>query len=155
MGNYILGLRRLVGSRPLMQVGASVIVVNPQGELLLQLRSDNRCWSYAGGAVELFERVEDAARRELKEETGLTAGALTLYGVFSGPECRYVYPNGDIISAVDIVYICRDYRGILKCQPGEVEQLRFFPPDGLPEKLSPPTAWITRRFAADLMKGER
>lgn len=153
MAGYIMDLRRVVGCRPLMQVGASVIVVNGRGEMLLQLRHDNQCWSYAGGSVELFEPVEDAARRELKEETGLAARSLQLYGVFSGPESRYVYPNGDEISGVDIVYLCRDYDGVLQAEPGEVDELRFFAPDALPENLSPPTARVTRQCAADLLKG--
>ena len=148
-----MDLRRLVGRRPLMQVGASVIVINQNNEMLLQLRSDNRCWSYAGGAVELFEQVEDAARRELLEETGLEARGLKLYGVFSGPQSRYVYPNGDEISGVDIVYLCREYTGTLRGQPGEVEELRFFAPAHLPCNLSPPTARVMRKCAEDLMKG--
>ena len=73
MSNYILDLRKLVGHRPLLQVGASVIVEDAEGRILLQLRSDNLCWGYAGGSVELDEVVEDAAKRELLEETGLTA----------------------------------------------------------------------------------
>ena len=86
-------------------------------------------------AVELYERVEDAARRELLEETGLQAGELELLGVFSGPEMAHVYPNGDQVSNVDVVYVCRDWHGELTCQPGEVEALGFFAPDALPAPL--------------------
>lgn len=69
MSGYILNLRKTVGHRPLLQVGASVIVTDPAGCILLQLRRDCRCWGYAGGSVELDEAAQDAARRELKEET--------------------------------------------------------------------------------------
>ena len=138
MSNYIMDLRKIVGHRPLLQVGASVIVEDPQGRILLQLRSDNHCWGYAGGSVELDEIVEEAARRELFEETGLIAGSMELFGVFSGKDTHYVYPNGDEVSNVDIVYLCRDYSGSLKCQEGEVEDLKFFSSHDLPENISPP-----------------
>jgi 8-oxo-dGTP diphosphatase len=38
-----------------------------------------------GGLVEIGETVEAACRRELKEETGVEVGALTLVGVYSDP----------------------------------------------------------------------
>ncbi len=138
MSDYIMDLRKLVSHRPLLQVGASVIVENDQGEVLLQKRKDNQCWGYAGGSVDLDEVVEDAARRELLEETGLVAGKMELLGVFSGKELHYVYPNGDEVSNIDIVYLCRDYTGCLRPQEAEVLELKFFSADDLPENLSPP-----------------
>ena len=135
---YILDLRKYVGHRPLIQVGASVIVEDPQGRILLQLRADNHCWGTCGGSIEPDERVEDAARRELMEETGLIADALELLGVFSGPKMACTYPNGDQVSNVDIVYLCRRYHGNLLCQQGEVEKLAFFAPDALPSPLFGP-----------------
>ena len=152
MAGYIMDLRRAVGHRLLMQVGASVIVEDDRGRILLQLRSDSRCWGYHGGSVELDERVEDAARRELLEETGLAAGEMTLFGVFSGPEMHNIYPNGDEVSCVDIVFLCRDYSGEMRCQPGEVEALRFFSADQLPRPLSPPTIPALRQWAEAKIK---
>lgn len=114
MSDYIMDLRKIVGHRPLLQVGASVIVEDEKGRILLQKRSDNHYWGYAGGSVELDENVEDAAKRELFEETGLTAERLELFGIFSGKDMHYIYPNGDEVSNIDIVYICRDYTGTLQ-----------------------------------------
>ncbi len=101
--------------------------------------------------MELDEVVEEAAKRELLEETGLTAHRLELFGIFSGPDTHYVYPNGDEVSNVDIVFLCRDYSGTLTPQPGEVDQLRFFAPDGLPAPLSPPVEKALRQWAAGKM----
>lgn len=75
--------------------GASVIVINPAGEILMQQRQDDGTWSYPGGRVEIDETVEDAARREVLEESGLIVGKLELLGVFSGKELNHVYPNGN------------------------------------------------------------
>lgn len=139
MSGYIMGLRELVGHRPLLQVGASVIVEDAEGRILLQKRADNHLWAYHGGSVELDEVVEDAARRELFEETGLTAASLELFGIFSGEDMHYTYPNGDEVSCIDIVYIARGWTGEPCPQEGEVEELRFFGRGELPEGISPPT----------------
>ena len=139
MSGYILDLRKIVGHRPLLQVGTSVILEDELGRVLLQKRTDNHCWGYPGGSVELDERVEDAAARELFEETGLTANHLELFGVFSGKELHYVYPNGDEVSNVDIVFLCRDYSGSLRPDEEESEDLCFFEAGHLPAKLSPPS----------------
>jgi len=138
MSNYIMDLRKIVGHRSLLQVGASVIVEDQQGRILLQLRVDNHCWGYAGGSVELDEEVENAAKRELFEETGLIANELKLFGIFSGIDTHYIYPNGDEVSNIDIVYLCKNYSGTLKCQEDEVEMLKFFAVDGIPENISYP-----------------
>jgi len=76
--------------------------------------------------------------RELFEESGLKALSLELFGVFSGEEQHYIYPNGDEVSTIDIVYICRSYSGELKCQQEEVTQLKFFDIDDIPENICPP-----------------
>lgn len=142
---YVNELRRYVGHMPIMHTCASVIVENEKGQILLQKRRDNGFWAYSGGAVELFERVEDAAARELFEECGITALELELFGVFSGEEQHYIYPNGDEVSTVDIVYICRSYSGELKMQEEEVTELRFFDIDDLPP-LSPPTVTPMKEY---------
>ena len=146
MPNYIMDLRKDIGHKPLIMVGASVIVEDAQGNILLQQRSDNHCWGYAGGAMELGETLESVAKRELAEETGLIAEELELFGVFSGEEFHHVYPNQDEVYIVDVVYLCKNYTGQLKAQEGEVERLAFFSADGLPEKISPPVKPVLQKW---------
>jgi len=131
---------------PIIMCGASIIVENEKGEILLQLRADSNCWGHPGGAVEINEVVEDAARRELFEETGIVADALELFDVFSGKELYHIYPHGDEVSNVDIVYICRKYSGRAKADFAESCDVRFFPLDGLPSNLSPPTVPVIRKY---------
>lgn len=148
MSGYIMDLRKLVGHRPLLQCGASVIVENEKGQILLQRRADNGCWGYAGGSVELYEAVEEAAARELEEETGIVADRLELLGVFSGPRLTYTYPNGDQVSTIDVVYLCRKYHGQLRCQEDEVRELGFFALDALPRPLFEPQLPALEELAA-------
>lgn len=155
MSDYTLELRKQVGHRPLLQVGASVIVEDAQGRVLLQRRTDNHCWGYLGGGVELDEQVEDAARREMEEESGLVAGEMTLYGVFSGKEYHYVYPNGDEVSNVDCVFHCKDFSGELRPQEDESEELCFFALSEIPENLSPPIAIPLRKWVSEKLRRQQ
>ena len=147
MNEYIKNLRALIGTMPILMCGASVIVENESGEILLQLRKDNNCWGHPGGAVEINEVVEDAASRELLEETGIVAETLELFGVFSGKELYHIYPHGDEVSNVDIVYICRKYSGEVRADFVESNEVRFFPIDSLPSNLSPPAVPVLRKYA--------
>ena len=149
MTGYIKFLRDYVGHQPIQMVGAGVFVENERGELLLGLRTDNHCWGTAGGAVELGETVEEGARREMLEETGLVAEELELLGVFSGEDTHYTYPNGDEVYVIDVKFICRKYHGALKPQESEVSELRFFPITELPENISPPSRRPLERWLAE------
>jgi len=141
-----MDLRKIIGHRTILQCGASVIVINDKHQVLLQRRSDNHCWGYHGGSVELDEVVEEAAKRELFEETGLAAKALELFGVFSGPELHFIYPNGDEVSNIDIVYLCRDFSGTIKKQASEVDELRWFDIASLPENISSPNRLALKKL---------
>ena len=146
MKEYVASMRKVIGKAPLLLCGASVILINDKNEILLQKRRDNGCWGFHGGAVEINEIVEEAAARELFEETGLIANKLELFKVFSGPELYYTYPNGDEVSIIDIVYICRDYSGNLIADLKEVDELVFFPLDNIPEDISPPQKKVLCEF---------
>lgn len=62
MSNYIMDLRKVVGHAPLLQAAAGIIIENENGQVLLEKRTDNHQWGYAGGSIELGETVEEAAK---------------------------------------------------------------------------------------------
>ena len=68
---YIQQLRELVGSRPIIMVGTGVLLLKEK-EVLLQRRRDNGLWGIPGGSLEPGESLEEAARREVWEEVGLS-----------------------------------------------------------------------------------
>ena len=151
MSDYIMDLRKIVGKRPLLQCAASVIIINEQGELLLGKRTDNQKWGYAGGSINLGESVEECARRELLEEMNLIADELEFFMINSGEETHYIYPNGDEVYNVEIVYLCRKYHGDMRPQKSELSELRFFPPDQLPE-VSEPIIPVFREYQRQILR---
>lgn len=147
MTGYIAEMRKIVGHRTLIQCAASIICVDDQGRILLGKRSDNNMWGYSGGAVEIDERVEDCAKRELYEEMGLIAEELEFFYVNSGPEAHYVYPNGDEVSNFEIIYICRKWHGEPKSLDGEMEELRFFSCEEIDlSEISPPIRQVVSAY---------
>ena len=133
---YISELRKLVGHRTLIMPCACLIIGDGNGNILLQKRADDGTWGYHGGAVEIDESVEDALRREVKEELNIEPKDIELLGIYSGPAYHHVYPNGDHVSAIDIVYTCRRYTGETALQEDEVTQLAWFNRENLPENIS-------------------
>lgn len=147
MSSYIMDMRKYVGHQTIIQCAASILCINEQGQLLLGRRTDNHKWGYAGGSVEIDEKVEDCAKRELLEEMGLIADEIEFYCVNSGPETHYVYPNGDEVSNIEIIYLCRKYHGQLKKQDGEMEELRFFSVEEIDlEEISPPIRRVVELY---------
>ena len=104
MGEYIQDIRAVIGTQTIVLAGVCIYVFNDKRQILMQHRTDNGLWSCPGGIVEVDEPVELTAVREVAEETGLVLPAVKLIGVASGPDMRYVYPNGDDTSNVSIVF---------------------------------------------------
>ena len=136
MADYLDELRKKTGHMPLLIPHSVVVLINEKNEILLEERSDDGYFDFPGGAIDLKETMEEAAARELYEETGVIADELKLLKVYSGEITHYVYFNGDEIYGVDAVYLCKKYHGELNPQPSEVKTLRFYPLDKMPEKMS-------------------
>lgn len=131
---YVSELRALVGPRALILVGAEVLVFDPQGRLLLTRRKDTGDWAIPGGMMEPGETLEQTARREVQEETGLVLGTLTLLNIYSGPNFYFRYPHGDEVFNVSAAYICHEFQGALSSDD-ESTAIGFYPLDALPGPL--------------------
>ena len=130
--SYIGDLRKIVGHRPLLAVGATVIVLNQNNEILLNLRSDTKTWGIPGGAAEIGELIEETASRELFEETGLKAEHFQLLAVLSGNDYYFVYPNGDMLHSVIVLFQAESVSGQLHIMDDESTELKYFDFDNLP-----------------------
>ena len=113
--------------RPNRPIGVGVLaLIERDGELLMERRSDCGRWGFVGGAVEVEESLEDALRREVQEETGLVVTNQGLFAVFPGPSRVVRYPDGNVVRLMTFVYRAEveDF-GTLR-RSDESEELRFF-----------------------------
>jgi len=133
MSSYVRSMREKIGHDRLMFVGAGVFICR-DGRLLLQKRADNGFWADHGGSVEIGEVIEEAARREVLEETGLTLGKLEFLCLESGPHMLYTYPNGDQAYIISAIYLCEEFTGEPHCADGEASELRWFTREDAPSE---------------------
>ncbi|MEX1252762.1 MAG: NUDIX domain-containing protein [Dehalococcoidia bacterium] len=119
-----------MASRRKQHMSAGVIVVDPAGQILLQLRDDKpdipcpNHWGITGGGGEKGETPEQTARRELREETGLALERILPCGVYDethedGTPCAAHFFYGMTVLPADEMTL------------GEGQELRFFHPDEL------------------------
>lgn len=145
---YIEEIRALVGHRPLILVAAAVLVVDDAGRVLLQHRVDRDVWGLVGGFLEPGESLEQTARREVFEETGLELGALRFLTLLDGPELYHEYPNGDQVYDVCAVYTTHQFRGPIQLQTAEVREIRFVDAQAPPQPLTMGARLALARYLA-------
>jgi ADP-ribose pyrophosphatase YjhB (NUDIX family) len=105
-------------------VGIGVVVLRP-GAVLLARRGrppNAGAWSLPGGAQELGETAEAAARRELAEETGLAVGALLLAG---NVDSIHRDSDGRVRYHYTIIDFCARWEGGDARAGGDVDELAW------------------------------
>lgn len=103
---------------------------DPPRVLLIRRRHDPFAgrWALPGGFVDENEPLEDAARRELREETGIDAAELTQVGAFGDPGRD---PRG---WTVTVAYLAIVDPSIVQPMAGDdAAEAKWFPWDQLPD----------------------
>lgn len=116
--------------RPALTVDVVLISRDKQSRVLLIKRAKNPFegrWAIPGGFVEEGETLAEAARRELKEETGLVVGELEQLYTAGDPGRD---PRGWTVS---VAYLVRVDAKSAKPKAGDdAKRVKWFPLDDLP-----------------------
>ncbi|MBT8338200.1 MAG: NUDIX domain-containing protein [Gemmatimonadetes bacterium] len=117
-----------------MVPSVAVVAHDARGRLLMVRDRATGDWGLPAGAIELGESPIEAARRELREETGFDGSGWRLLGAVGGTDFRHAYPNGDRVEYQITVF---------SAAPHSV------PGDGVRTGIAPSTVDAVPAFDAD------
>lgn len=135
---------------PLPAVGA--LIVNGSRILLIKRAFEPSAgkWSIPGGAVELGERVEEAVRREVREEVGIEIEDVELLGIY---DSIVRDSNGDVKYHYVIVEYLARARSPEVTPSGEVAGYAWVSLDELEKlEITPSLRETLRRYREKIMK---
>jgi 8-oxo-dGTP diphosphatase len=114
-----------------LAVGAACVVLDAEGRVLLVHHTYGRLnWELPGGLGEAGESPDEAALRELVEETGLRGGRPRLTGV-------YFEPNHDLAPMLHFVFRCEvDHSAVPRASSPEVSEVGWWVIGELPRPIS-------------------
>lgn len=130
-------------------IGVGVMIVR-ENKILLGLRNPNKVkasselqgqgtWTMPGGKVEFMEKLIDAAKRELKEETSLEATKLDLLCISDDMT--------DTAHYVTVGFIVREYTGEVKImEPETIIDWKWFDLHNLPNNLYKPSEICIEKY---------
>ena len=126
------------------------MVMTHNGKVLLGKRLSDHgggTWCFQGGHLELHESWEDAARREVEEETGLSVGKLHFSTVTND-----LFDSGKHYITIFLIaeYIGGEPR---VCEPDKNECWEWFPWDALPSPLFLPTQNFVKSGCSPFLSG--
>lgn len=113
-------------------VGVSAVVVDDEGRILLQKRTDNGLWALPGGGMDLTESVPQAAVREVKEETGYNVEVSGMVGLYTDARHIIAYSDGEVRRQFNICLTARVVGGALTISD-ESTDVRWVSPDEIEE----------------------
>lgn len=114
------------------KIGVGVIIYNSENKVLLGQRKNSHGagdWAFPGGHLEFGEAIEDCARREVLEETGI--------------QITDLYPaafTNDLFSEekhyVTLFIAAKHQAGVVRnMEPDKCERWEWFSPDAFPKPL--------------------
>ena len=127
--DYIHELRQQIGPRKII-LNAATTIIEKDGKILFQRRTDNGKWGLIGGLMEINETFQETALREVREETGLEVRLDSFLGIFHNH--NMVWSSGDQAHVVTAFFTASIVSGTPRIDE-ESYELRFFSREEMPE----------------------
>ncbi|TQJ32355.1 NUDIX domain-containing protein [Microbacterium sp. SLBN-146] len=127
--DFILELRRMIGTHPLTLTGVTAVVLRGDS-VLLGRRSDTGALTPITGIIDPGEEPAVAAARETLEEAGIVCLVEHLAWVHQIP--RITYGNGDQADYLDLTFRCSWVSGEPVPVDGEMTEVAWFDARALP-----------------------
>ncbi len=122
---HILALRARIGNDLICAPAVSAAIFDDAGRLLMARDPRLGRWITVGGMIDPHESPAAAVIREVREETGLEARPLRVFGVFGGADNEVVYANGDRVSFTAIGFTLQITGGDLQADGEEIDRLAW------------------------------
>ena len=122
-------------SLPKKRMGSGALFLDENGRILLVEPGYKPVWEIPGGVVELNESPKSCCQREVAEELGLEIeiGKLLLV--------EYNAPAKEKTESLMFIFdggtLPKNMINDIRLQKGELLSFRFFPPEQLPQNLTP------------------
>ena len=141
-----------------VRAGIGIMILNDNKVLLGRRNSDpikasselhgEGTYTMPGGKIHFGEKIKDAAKREVEEETGLTPKSLKIVSVTN--EIR------NDAHFVTIGFLCDEFEGEPKVmEPEEITEWKWFPLNNLPNPIFPPSLKLLQNYIdKEVYKGD-
>lgn len=83
------------------------IVTDDQDRVLMIHKTDNDLWALPGGGHEPGESIAETVVREVKEETGYDVEVVSISGMYTNPNHRMKYDDGEVRQQFSIAFNAR------------------------------------------------
>jgi ADP-ribose pyrophosphatase YjhB (NUDIX family) len=106
-----------------LRLGVACAVMDDEGRVLLSRRGDLNVWNLPGGRLDSGELLQDAAAREVREETGVIAQ-------IDRPVGLYFWANW---ARLNVLYTAWPLGGDLQQRTVETRANQYFAPEDVPD----------------------
>jgi mutator protein MutT len=116
-------------------VGVGALILNEKGELFLSRRGEKSrnevgLWEFPGGEVEFGEKLEEAVKREVREEFGFSVKIIKQLNTFD-------HILGENEHWIAVAFLCEHESGEAEIQePGKCAEFGWFEISSIPEQLT-------------------